>query len=147
MRRGLCLSSLSHSSDWCVAVMIDLLERSPICNRGLWSSVIGLNLGVLYFPHFAGRPDVGNVLVVPHFFYCHNDGGHCALGNLRCSRRSLYPSTDPCLDPFLSLSSGGRWLNVTVWFHSDTIVTCETLHSVLPTPVHTFELIRTFSKV
>uniref|UniRef100_UPI00358F3A5E solute carrier family 45 member 4-like isoform X2 n=1 Tax=Myxine glutinosa TaxID=7769 RepID=UPI00358F3A5E len=46
-----------------------------------------------------------------------NYGGHCALGNLQCSRDFfLWASPDLCLDTILSLSSAGSSFDLMAWF-------------------------------
>ena len=77
------------------AVMVGLVELSPISTQDLWSSarvtirflVTSLTKALLpWLLSWARRPDLGGALVVPNFFHFKNYGNHCALGNLQCSR-------------------------------------------------------------
>lgn len=91
---------------------ISSLEVSPISQQDIWSSAKGaIRFSItsiiktpfcLILSKAASSIDRDRVLVVPYFLH-NNYGGHCALGNLQCSRRTLWmlprmwASTHSCL--------------------------------------------------
>ena len=114
-RSGFHLATLPKRPDWwSAAVMVVLLERSPISTDELWSSV-RVNIGFLVtsltkalLPRLLSlaraarsRKSLGGSKLFPF----KNDGGHYVLGDLQCCRSFLvpFPRSEPRHNPVSEL--------------------------------------------
>ena len=125
---------------WRVAVILLLLEVSPISTQDLWSSArittgfLGASLTKALLPlllSLARCPALERLLVVPNFFHLRIMEATVLLGIFNAVDILLSPSPDLCLDTILPLSSVGSSFNLMAWSLLICIVSCETLYRQL----------------
>jgi len=126
LRSGFRLATLPYRPDWwSAAEIVVLLEGSPLSTEQCWSTVrvtirfLVTSLTKALLPRLlrlAGRPALGRVLVVAHFFHLWMIEATVLIGTFNAAEMFLYPSPDLCLDTILSQRSTDNSLDFMAWF-------------------------------